>query len=52
MKTIDVYKNGEFKRYKNVLSVVLQKSGILEFFYEDGTIIMFQPEEYDWFCVL
>lgn len=50
MTKVDVYKNGEFERYENVSWVVLQKRGILEIFQEDEVII-FQPEEFDWFEV-
>lgn len=53
MLVIDIYKDGDFVRYKNIYSAILQKSGILEiFFKEDGEVIMFQPEEFDWFTIL
>ena len=52
MLVIDIYKNGEFTRYKDLSGVVLQKSGILEIFFQDGEVLIFQPEEFDWFSIL
>lgn len=54
MLIIDIYKNGEFTRYKDLTNVILQKSGVLEIFFKDegGTVLTFQPEEFDCFNIL